>query len=790
MGKEESGSDGRETPGKEIDLTRAVCAYTMEREGGRLLAFFPCQRCPGAGELTNPRCLAGALRCVEREPIVDGVVLSGYRESIYQERSMELLRRMAFLLSEMERLRGEAPGWMKGRGRCSRCEISPDAILGEAARLLFLDPGGMLDVMRSPILERRFGLPPDAGECRTCARETRDALAYLLSIALDVVGLLDEKDGDVYLKPARASGGKRGPLAIKRHPRIGEIIARTRDIDVETMGEKMERLLNIYRRVRPVFSTTWIDPEPPEGLRPVSGRRKNGAWIRLYAPPGGLQGIYHVLPSEYEMARRDIRFIQGAREEMLSSGVEGYDVSSHEMGRGYVKRRGREILLRILRETKSGSFVELKSRAERFADILERYTTGLGVLEFLLTDERVQDVYVDAPCGDNRVHLTISTGIPDMPGKMVTNIMLTDHDMESLVSRLRSITGRPFSESNPVLEADLHRYNARVTVIGPPLSPRGIAAAFRKHSTEPWTLPRLVANRTLSPLAAGLLWFLVDGQATIIVAGSRGAGKSSLLSALMFALPPSQRILTIEDTLELPVESMQKLGYKAQSMLVGTGQDSRDALRVSLRLGEGALVLGEVRSEEARVLYEAMRTGTAGSSVMGTFHADSPRAVYERVVHDLGIPFQSFSATDIIVISGLVRPGGGHRVRRRVVEIAEVDKENEGEFITLMRYSPEEDGLVATDEMYYRSLVIARIARSWGVSLEEALRGIEVRGRVHEMMASAANAGTEGVLNAEGTSKAYGRFWELLETGHRLDDVEGFVSRWSDVLESMGKGEE
>ena len=97
---------------------------------------------------------------------------------------------------------------------------------------------------------------------------------------------------------------------------------------------------------------------------------------------------------------------------------------------------------------------------------------------------------------------------------------------------------------------------------------------------------------------------------------------------------------------------------------------ANEALRVSLRLGESAIVLGEVRGEEARTLYQSMRTGRAGSSILGTIHGDSARTVYERVVHDMGISPEAFMATDILVTLGSFRDRRTGAQSRRVSEVA------------------------------------------------------------------------------------------------------------------------
>jgi type IV secretory pathway ATPase VirB11/archaellum biosynthesis ATPase len=114
---------------------------------------------------------------------------------------------------------------------------------------------------------------------------------------------------------------------------------------------------------------------------------------------------------------------------------------------------------------------------------------------------------------------------------------------------------------------DLGRYHTRVAAIASPLTPKGIAFAFRRHREKPWTLTHFIANHMLSAETAGLLSFLVDGQASLLIAGSRGSGKTSLLGALMLEIPQRFRILTIEDTAEIPVDQLQKFGYKIQSLI-------------------------------------------------------------------------------------------------------------------------------------------------------------------------------------------------------------------------------
>jgi len=206
--------------------------------------------------------------------------------------------------------------------------------------------------------------------------------------------------------------------------------------------------------------------------------------------------------------------------------------------------------------------------------------------------------------------------------------------------------------------------------------------------------------------------FLVDGSRTLLIAGTRSSGKTAFLGSLLLEINTKNRIITVEDTLELPIESLRKLKYNILAMKVrsallkGTSEVSaEDGIRTSLRLGDSCLIVGEVRSAEARALYEAMRVGALANVVAGTIHGASPYGVYDRVVNDLKVPATSFKATDIIAVANPIRSADGLHSWRRILQISEVrkhwtkDPQQEGGFSDLMKYNVEKDELEATDAM-------------------------------------------------------------------------------------------
>jgi flagellar protein FlaI len=580
------------------------------------------------------------------------------------------------------------------------------------------------------------------------------------------------------------------PHTMNALERLGALEARFDPSSPEGLARALRRALSRTfersRRIRPGFSRSWVTPSLPDDAEFLFEYHVGGSRVAIYRLPAETELLYQLQPEEYALEPEHIRLMDAARDELLASVPELAASFRPEQARAHVAHEGARVISRLAQEQQvslaPGRAAQL-AQARRLADILARYTAGLGIAESFLSDSYVQDVYMDAPAHQNPVYVTIG-GTPDprARGRCRTNVCLGADDAESLLARFRTESGRPFSEARPYLETDVSAYSTRVTVIGRPLSPEGLAIALRRHSTDPWTLPRLVDAGSLTPLAAGLLSLLIDGQSTILVAGSRGAGKTSLLGALMLEFPRSQRVLTIEDTLELPSEAMRALGYKLQSMQVqsslgGLGELSADeALRLSLRLGESAIVMGEVRGQEARTLYEAMRAGTAGSSVLGTIHGSSARSVYERVVHDMGIPAKAFSATDIVVVAGLRRPFGSHKAMRRVVEIAEVDKEREGAFRQLMVYDEGRDCLAETAEIN-GSPKLAAIARSWNLSPGQAVQAVRLRARVREELISfARERPNPSVLGARWVADANDALWAALE--ERKTDFSGALEDW------------
>ncbi|MBS3778635.1 MAG: type II/IV secretion system ATPase subunit [Candidatus Thermoplasmatota archaeon] len=546
--------------------------------------------------------------------------------------------------------------------------------------------------------------------------------------------------------------------------------------------------------IRPKFIDSFIQMKPPpdaifETQYTINSNPEKQATVILYSQKNSPENLYFLLPSEYQLSQQDIHLLETVRKKLSKHQPNSSAFIEHQNTKNYFKRFAKQTIIETLHKNKKTKQTNTQ-HINKLADIFAQYTAGLGIIENVLNDSHIQDIYVNAPVQHNPLHIVVNGE------EYSSNIFLSNHDVDALSSRFRTLSGRPFSEANPILDMDLPQFHTRIAAIGQPLTPKGTAFAFRRHRKKPWTLAHFIANNMLSAEAAGLLSFLVDGQASLLIAGSRGAGKTSLLTALLLEIPLRYRILTIEDTSEIPISHFQSLGYKAQSLLTKSISSSEgsteihptDALRTALRLGESVLIIGEVRGVEAKVLFEAMRVGAAGNLIMGTIHGSTPTDVFERIVYDIGVPPTSFKAVDAIVVAAPIRKQGGVNRIRRVTAISETVKTawnpnitGKDVFQSLMSYDTKEDTLNMLPRVYIgQSSIIQQIAKQWGISVEKALENIRVRTHIKKQIVHAGTNIDPVFLEASVTKEANNRFWMLVEHAKRTQfiDYQQIQNKW------------
>jgi type IV secretory pathway ATPase VirB11/archaellum biosynthesis ATPase len=564
----------------------------------------------------------------------------------------------------------------------------------------------------------------------------------------------------------------------------------------------------LYRKffkptVRPNFMYTKFMAQPPPG-ETVAKYKLGDTDIEIFKVPEKVRYVYHVTPPEFKLSEEEYTLLDAARRILEERRPRELEITEQERMREIFHTLSLD-LLRDLSEQMGKTF-EL-GQMERLADILTRYTAGLGILEVLLKDDKIQDIYINSPMGD----LPIFIYHQDYE-ECETNLVPTPQDGDRWATRFKLISGRPLDEANPVLDTEITVPGgvARVAAINPRLSPDGLGFALRRHRYKPWTFPLFLREKYFNSLFGGLMWLIASYGRTVLIAGSRGSGKTSFLGSFMLQILPYYRIICSEDTLELPVESLRNLGYniermKSRSVITRVELElpAEEVIRTSLRLGDSCLIMGEIRSVESKALFEAMRIGAMANTVAGTIHGESAYGVFDRVVNDLGVPPTSFKAVDFIVVCNKLKTPDGLRTFRRVTEVTEVRKHwkkdpmDEAGFVNLMEHRSEEDRLIPTDtllngESYVLNQIASRV-RGWGGRWDLLWDNIQLRAKVLDTIVDIANKTNKPDLLEAETSVKTNQMFHILCEKCREDigtiDSKRVYSEWLDWFKKHVKEE-
>jgi len=293
---------------------------------------------------------------------------------------------------------------------------------------------------------------------------------------------------------------------------------------------------------------------------------------------------------------------------------------------------------------------------------------ALGPIEPLVTDPSISEVMINAP---DEVYYERDGVI------YLSDIRFRDHvHIMRIIDRIIAPLGRRVDETSPFVDARLPN-GSRVNVIIPPLVPKSPIVTIRKFRPDKYKIAELIENGTLSQEVADFLAACVRLRLNIVISGGSGTGKTTLLNAVSAFIPSSERIITIEDPIELKLQQSHVISMEARpANIEGRNQvTQRDLVRNSLRMRPDRIIVGEVRGPEAFDMMQAMNTGHEGSQT--TVHANSTRDALARIENmvlmaGLDLPVRAIReqmASALHLVVQLARFSDG---QRRVIVVSEI----------------------------------------------------------------------------------------------------------------------
>lgn len=281
-------------------------------------------------------------------------------------------------------------------------------------------------------------------------------------------------------------------------------------------------------------------------------------------------------------------------------------------------------------------------------------------------------------------------------GMMKTNILFKDAgEVMNLIDSIARQINRRIDQESPILDGRLPD-GSRVNATIPPISADGPSMTIRKFKKDPLTIIDLINSKTISVELAAFFWLCFDGlgvkSANAIISGGTSSGKTTTLNALSSFINPKERIITIEDTLELqiPHEHVIRMETRPPNVENRGELTMNDLVKNSLRQRPDRIIVGEVRGSEAITLFTALNTGHSG---FGTLHSNDARETITRLTNaPMSVPNIMISAIDFIIMQNRIyRPDGVSF--RRISEVAEVSGIEEGviQLNKIFEWDPQSD---------------------------------------------------------------------------------------------------
>ncbi len=318
---------------------------------------------------------------------------------------------------------------------------------------------------------------------------------------------------------------------------------------------------------------------------------------------------------------------------------------------------------------------------------LIKYLLGYGKIDILMKDEQLEDI---SCTGVNKPVYVFHRKYEHLK----TNIKFESEDeLNSFCISLAQRCGKSLTLANPIVDGSLPDGSRLNVTLGKDISRYGSTFTIRKFTHIPILPTDLIHYKSISPMMLSYLWMLIEHKNSIMVAGEVATGKTTLLNAFSLFIPQQMKIVTIEDTPEIRLHHENWIGGTTRTGFGGEGYEitMMDLLKAALRQRPDYLIVGEVRGEEAKILFQAI---TTGHLALSTIHAKSPDAVIRRLnAEPMNIPKIMLEQLNAICMQvRLIYKGRFVRRTKSIAEVVEYDSDSDKIVLhEVFKWNPRDD---------------------------------------------------------------------------------------------------
>lgn len=381
-------------------------------------------------------------------------------------------------------------------------------------------------------------------------------------------------------------------------------------------------------------------------------------------------------------------------------------------------------LEQLLNDTRDQFSAFPNTSMEKVKYYLGRDIVGFGIIDPLMHDPLVEDI----SCGGIKTPIYVWHRNFE---SIRTNVIFgNEDDLNDFVMKMVHRSGKHVSAAFPIADVTLPGNHRMAILYQKELTPKGTSFTIRKFKEEPYTIVDLIKLDTLDVNIAAYLWLLLEHKMSIIVIGPTASGKTTLLNAITSLVNPTFKIFTVEDVAEINIPHENWFALISRT---GFGLDNQgeiglfDLIKAGVRHRPDYIVVGEIRGEEAYVMFQALATGHGG---LCTMHADGVDSAVKRLMQKpMNIPPAYIPLMNCTIVVKRVIPkatvtqGGILSGSRRITEISEILSENKVNNIFTWESSSD-----IFNGNIKNSALLDKIAKSIGLDLDEVVE--EFRRRV------------------------------------------------------------